>query len=107
MPEELRSRRHHAESKLTNTYHLTPSSPTAPNPDSSHPTPIQDYADTYGVSSNGDALSLKFVMSGNVGNRVYLLEDEEKCVLATEWEMLRVACAGIKLQGGELVAEVA
>ncbi|KAL4815875.1 putative 1,4-beta-D-glucan cellobiohydrolase A [Aspergillus spinulosporus] len=36
-----------------------------------------DYEGTYGITSNGDSLTLKFVTGSNVGSRVYLLEDDE------------------------------
>ncbi|KAL3446481.1 glycoside hydrolase [Aspergillus insuetus] len=36
-----------------------------------------DYEGTYGISSTGDALTLKFVTGANVGSRVYLMEDDE------------------------------
>ena len=35
-----------------------------------------DYAGTYGITSTGDALTLKFVTGSNVGSRVYLLADD-------------------------------
>ncbi|KAL1511126.1 hypothetical protein AB1Y20_005946 [Prymnesium parvum] len=35
------------------------------------------YKETYGVSTSGASLNLKLVMPGNVGSRLYLLEDEE------------------------------
>nr|BAA76365.1 cellulase [Irpex lacteus] len=35
-----------------------------------------DYAGTYGITTSGDALTLKFVTGSNVGSRVYLMEDE-------------------------------
>ncbi|KAL5047047.1 putative 1,4-beta-D-glucan cellobiohydrolase A [Aspergillus fruticulosus] len=36
-----------------------------------------DYEGTYGITSTGDSLTLKFVTGSNVGSRVYLLEDDE------------------------------
>ncbi|KAL4769458.1 putative 1,4-beta-D-glucan cellobiohydrolase A [Aspergillus nidulans var. acristatus] len=36
-----------------------------------------DYEGTYGITSNGDSLTLKFVTGSNVGSRVYLMEDDE------------------------------
>jgi cellulose 1,4-beta-cellobiosidase len=36
-----------------------------------------DYEATYGITSNGDSLTLKFVTGSNVGSRVYLMEDDE------------------------------
>ncbi|KAJ6508858.1 cellulase [Mycena sanguinolenta] len=35
-----------------------------------------DYAGTYGITTSGDALTLKFVTGANVGSRVYLMENE-------------------------------
>ncbi|CAL1702994.1 unnamed protein product [Somion occarium] len=35
-----------------------------------------DYSGTYGITSSGDALTLKFVTGSNVGSRVYLLQDD-------------------------------
>lgn len=41
-----------------------------------------DYASTYGVTTTGDSMSLKFVTSGpysrNVGSRMYLMESDTK-----------------------------
>ncbi|KAJ7131251.1 cellobiohydrolaseI [Mycena epipterygia] len=34
-----------------------------------------DYAGTYGITSSGDALTLKFVTGANIGSRVYLMAD--------------------------------
>ena len=34
-----------------------------------------DYPGTYGISTSGNALTLKFVTGSNVGSRVYLLQD--------------------------------
>ncbi|KAL4998261.1 putative 1,4-beta-D-glucan cellobiohydrolase A [Aspergillus recurvatus] len=36
-----------------------------------------DYEGTYGITSTGDSLTLKFVTGSNVGSRVYLMEDDE------------------------------
>ena len=35
-----------------------------------------DYSSTYGITSSGDALTLKFVTGSNVGSRVYLMSDD-------------------------------
>jgi cellulose 1,4-beta-cellobiosidase len=35
-----------------------------------------DYASTYGITTSGNAVSLKFVTGKNVGSRVYLMEDD-------------------------------
>ncbi|KAI0081704.1 cellulose 1,4-beta-cellobiosidase precursor [Panus rudis PR-1116 ss-1] len=35
-----------------------------------------DYSGTYGITSSGDALTLKFKTGSNVGSRVYLLQDD-------------------------------
>ena len=35
-----------------------------------------DYSGTYGITTSGDALTLKFVTGSNVGSRVYLMQDE-------------------------------
>ncbi len=35
-----------------------------------------DYAGTYGITSSGSALTLKFVTGSNVGSRVYLMADD-------------------------------
>lgn len=35
-----------------------------------------DYEGTYGVTSDGDALTLTFVQDSNVGTRLYLMEDD-------------------------------
>lgn len=35
-----------------------------------------DYKGTYGISSDGGALTLTFVQDSNVGSRLYLLEDD-------------------------------
>ncbi|ODM23691.1 putative 1,4-beta-D-glucan cellobiohydrolase A [Aspergillus cristatus] len=35
-----------------------------------------DYEGTYGISSDGDALTLTFVQDSNVGSRLYLMEDD-------------------------------
>lgn len=35
-----------------------------------------NYSGTYGITSTGDALTLKFVTGSNVGSRVYLLQDD-------------------------------
>ncbi|KAH7329339.1 glycoside hydrolase [Stachybotrys elegans] len=35
-----------------------------------------EYESTYGISTSGDALSLRFVTGDNVGSRTYLMEDE-------------------------------
>nr|BAJ07534.1 glycoside hydrolase family 7 [Flammulina velutipes] len=35
-----------------------------------------EYAKTYGITTSGDALTLKFVTGANVGSRVYLLDDD-------------------------------
>ena len=35
-----------------------------------------DYPGTYGITSSGDALTLKFVTGSNVGSRVYLMQDD-------------------------------
>lgn len=35
-----------------------------------------DYEATYGITTSGDALTLKFVTGSNVGSRVYLMEDD-------------------------------
>ncbi|KAJ8516490.1 hypothetical protein ONZ45_g6202 [Pleurotus djamor] len=35
-----------------------------------------DYSGTYGITTSGNALSLRFVTGSNVGSRVYLLDDE-------------------------------
>lgn len=37
-----------------------------------------DYAGTYGITSTGDALTLKFVTGANVGSRVYLMASDTK-----------------------------
>ncbi|KAG6315551.1 hypothetical protein E4U44_001275 [Claviceps purpurea] len=46
-----------------------------------------DYAGTYGVTTTGDALSLKFVQQGpyskNVGSRLYLMKDESRYEMFT------------------------
>ncbi|KAI0700609.1 cellulase [Cytidiella melzeri] len=34
-----------------------------------------DYSGTYGITTNGNALTLKFVTGSNVGSRVYLMQD--------------------------------
>ncbi|KKK13091.1 hypothetical protein P175DRAFT_0532234 [Aspergillus ochraceoroseus IBT 24754] len=36
-----------------------------------------NYAGTYGITSTGDALTLKFVTGSNIGSRVYLMSDDE------------------------------
>ncbi|RDW69081.1 glycoside hydrolase family 7 protein [Aspergillus mulundensis] len=36
-----------------------------------------DYSGTYGITSTGDSLTLRFVTGSNVGSRVYLMEDDE------------------------------
>ncbi|KAI9376669.1 putative 1,4-beta-D-glucan cellobiohydrolase A [Aspergillus egyptiacus] len=36
-----------------------------------------DYEGTYGITSTGDALTLRFVTGENVGSRVYLMADDE------------------------------
>ncbi|KAL2820822.1 glycoside hydrolase [Aspergillus cavernicola] len=36
-----------------------------------------DYEGTYGITSTGDALTLKFVTGENIGSRVYLMADDE------------------------------
>lgn len=43
-----------------------------------------DYAGTYGITTSGNALTLKFVTGANVGSRVYLLASE------TEYQMLKL-----------------
>lgn len=35
-----------------------------------------DYEGTYGISTSGDALTLKFVTGSNIGSRTYLMADE-------------------------------
>ena len=35
-----------------------------------------DYSGTYGITTSGNALTLKFVTGSNVGSRVYLMADE-------------------------------
>ncbi|KAI0786926.1 exo-cellobiohydrolase I precursor [Abortiporus biennis] len=35
-----------------------------------------DYAGTYGITSSGNALTLKFVTGSNIGSRVYLMADD-------------------------------
>ncbi|KAG5942535.1 hypothetical protein E4U59_001077 [Claviceps monticola] len=46
-----------------------------------------DYAGTYGVTTTGDALSVKFVQQGpyskNVGSRLYLMKDESRYEMFT------------------------
>ena len=37
-----------------------------------------DYSGSYGITTSGDALSLKYVTGSNVGSRLYLLADENK-----------------------------
>jgi hypothetical protein len=37
-----------------------------------------DYSGTYGITSSGNALTLKFVTGSNVGSRVYLLASDTK-----------------------------
>lgn len=37
-----------------------------------------DYSGTYGITTSGDALTLKFVTGSNVGSRVYLLASDTK-----------------------------
>ena len=37
-----------------------------------------DYSGTYGISSSGSSLTLKFVTGSNVGSRVYLMESESE-----------------------------
>ncbi|KAE8384835.1 putative 1,4-beta-D-glucan cellobiohydrolase A [Aspergillus alliaceus] len=37
-----------------------------------------DYEGTYGVTTSGNALSLKFVTGSNVGSRLYLMADDDK-----------------------------
>ena len=39
-----------------------------------------EYDTTYGITSSGDALTLKFVTGSNVGSRVYLMESETEYV---------------------------
>ncbi|KAG8900472.1 Exoglucanase 1 [Tulasnella sp. 403] len=36
-----------------------------------------DYSGTYGITTSGNALTLKFVTGSNVGSRVYLLQDDD------------------------------
>ncbi|KAG7451861.1 cellobiohydrolaseI [Guyanagaster necrorhizus] len=36
-----------------------------------------DYSGTYGITTDDDALTLKFVTGSNIGSRVYLLDDED------------------------------
>ncbi len=43
-----------------------------------------DYSGTYGITTSGNALTLKFVTGANVGSRVYLLASE------TEYQMLKL-----------------
>ena len=43
-----------------------------------------DYESTYGFTSSGDQLTLKFVTGSNVGSRVYLIESE------TEYQMFNL-----------------
>ncbi|GJE98063.1 glycoside hydrolase family 7 protein [Phanerochaete sordida] len=40
-----------------------------------------DYSGTYGITSSGDALTLKFVTGSNVGSRVYLMSSETEYTL--------------------------
>jgi len=40
-----------------------------------------DYAATYGITTSGNSLSLKYVVGSNVGSRVYLLADDTKYYL--------------------------
>ncbi|KAJ7670274.1 Exoglucanase 1 [Mycena rosella] len=35
-----------------------------------------DYAGTYGITTSGDALTIKFVTGANIGSRVYLMADD-------------------------------
>jgi cellulose 1,4-beta-cellobiosidase len=39
---------------------------------------IDDYASNFGVSTAGDALSLRYLTKNNTGSRVYLLADDDK-----------------------------
>ena len=43
-----------------------------------------DYSGTYGITTSGNALTLKFVTGSNVGSRVYLMSDE------TTYQMLKL-----------------
>lgn len=43
-----------------------------------------DYSGTYGITSSGSALTLKFVTGSNVGSRVYLMADD------THYQMLKL-----------------
>jgi hypothetical protein len=35
-----------------------------------------DYSGTYGITTSGNAVTLKFVTGSNVGSRIYLLQDD-------------------------------
>ncbi|KAL4253216.1 Glucanase [Abortiporus biennis] len=43
-----------------------------------------DYSGTYGITTSGNALTLKFVTGSNVGSRVYLMQDD------STYEMLKL-----------------
>ena len=43
-----------------------------------------DYSGTYGITTSGNALTLKFVTSANIGSRVYLMASQ------TEYQMLKL-----------------
>ena len=43
-----------------------------------------DYSGTYGITTSGSALTLKFVTGSNVGSRVYLLQDD------THYQLLKL-----------------
>lgn len=47
-----------------------------------------DYSGTYGITTSGSALTLKFKTGSNIGSRVYLMASD------TQYQLIKLANAG-------------